>query len=84
MFTNLVGVDGLRIDIEVAGDAGAEAGGIKNGTGADNLFGGEAGEFVSIIGQDIHRIGDDEENTIKARSHDLFNHALEDVDVFLE
>lgn len=44
MFADDVGVNGLRINIEIVGDTGAESGGIEDGAGADDFFGGEAGK----------------------------------------
>ena len=82
MFADLIGMDGFWIDVEIAGDAGAEAGGVEDGAGADDFLSGEAGEFVSIVSKYVHRIGDNKEKPIKTGSHDLLDHALKNVDVF--
>ena len=84
MLADLVGVDGFGIDIEVAGDAGAEPGGVENSAGADDFLGREAGEFVSVVSEDVHGIGDDEEDTAEAGGHDLLNHAFQNIDIFLQ
>ena len=84
MFGDLEGVDGLRVDVEFFREFEAEAGGVKNGAGADDVFGGEAGVFPGEVGHDVHGVSDDEEDAAEAVSHNFFNHGAEDAGVFLE
>lgn len=78
VLTDLVGVDGFRMKVEKRGDFGAEASGVENGTGADNAILGEAGVFPDEIGEDVHRVGNDEKNAVKTRLHDFFDHGFDD------
>ena len=84
MFANLIGVDGLGIDVEVAGNAGAETGGVEDGARADDFLGGEAGKLHGIIGEDIHRVSNDKEDAVKAAVHDLLDHTFQNIGILLE
>ncbi len=54
----------------------AQTGGIEAGTGSDNPGIRQAGELLYPIGNDIHRICNDDKDAIKARLHDFRNHFL--------
>ena len=82
MFADLVSVDGFGVDIEIACNTGAKAGRIEYGTRANYSFGWETGEFHCVISENIHGIGNNQEDAVEAAIHDLINHAFEDVDVF--
>ena len=72
-----VGVDVLRIHVEVAPEQRAEAGGVQHRAGADDASGGHAapgGEMRRQVGHDVDRIGDDHEygvgRVLQHRRHD--------------
>ena len=56
MLADLVSVDRFGVDIEVASDAGAEAGSVKDGAGADNALSRETGELHGVVSEDVHGV----------------------------
>ena len=64
MFAKDIGVDGLRCDAKVAADKTAEAGGVKDGAGADHAGGRQAGEAGGDMGHHVDGVGGDEEDRI--------------------
>ena len=61
-----------------------ETGGVKNGAGADHALGGEAGDTLCGVGQYIHGIRDDHENTGEAGGGEVRQNAFEDRDIFID
>ena len=83
MLAQNVSVDVLLADGEVLGQAGAEPGGVQNGAGADDPVGGQAGDLAEHVGQDVHRVADQDVDGVGSMADDVGGDALEDVDVGL-
>lgn len=56
------GVDAARVDADQPAEERLEAGGVERGAGADHLAFGEAGELPDVLRDEVHRVGDDEED----------------------
>ncbi len=55
MLAKDVGMNVLLVDVVIFRDAGTQAGGIQDRTGADNVALGQAGDLVEDIGQGYRR-----------------------------
>ena len=83
MLAHNVRVDVARVDIQVLTEHVLEAGGVQNGTGADDVALGQAGHLDGGIGEDVNGIGDDQQDTRETALADLRDDALEDGDVLV-
>lgn len=57
---------------------------IQVGSGTDDTVLGQAGELPGHVGEDIDRVGNDQQNTVWAQFNELGNDALQDVAVALD
>jgi len=83
MLTQHVGVYVLLVDGVVLGEAGAQTGGIENGTRSDDLVFGQIRAFMEHIRQNINGVADDDVNSIGSIACDLGDDVLHDVYVCL-
>ena len=83
MFTDDEGMNGTVIHTQMLTQLCFQSGRIQNGTGTDNPINRETGQLLCHIGQDIHRIGYDEENALTFPLCDLRNNALKDCHILL-
>jgi hypothetical protein len=60
MFTDHVGVNGVRIDVKNMADDLFQACGIEHGAGAHDACGRQAGNLGHPLGEDVNRIADDD------------------------
>ena len=77
------GMDILGADAEALSQFRLQTAGIQNGTGADDLALGQAGNLGKHIGQNINRIGNDDVVRIGSMGHNIGRHLLQDINVGL-
>ena len=79
MLADNIGVDVPKIHLRALPNHIFEAGCIQHRPRPDNLVGRKTRKLVGDIGEDIHRIGDDQQNSIvMAVFRDLLNDIFED------
>ena len=79
VFAVNMGMDILGADMEALCQLRLETAGIQNGTGADDLILGQAGDLMEHISQNIHRVTDDDILGIGSHRNDALGHILDDV-----
>ena len=79
-----IGLDIARVDLNVGTKHLLQTTGVEHGTGADDMALGQAGHLDGGIGQNIDRVGDDEQNAVEARLLNLGDNGLKDVDVLVD
>ena len=83
MLAKDVAVNVCRAYLVSLGDAGAEAGRVKQSSGSENAAFGNAGSFYELVCQNVNRVGDDYVKRVGASLCDQRNYRLCDVDVGL-
>ncbi len=78
MFTQNKGVNALRADLQRFGKRAAQAGGVEPDASANHLVARQAGKLPHLPGDDIARVGGDEENAVKAARHHLWDYLAHD------
>ena len=84
VLTHDIGLDIARVDLNVGTKHLLQTAGVEHGTGADDMALGQAGHLDGGIGQNIDRVGDDEQNAVEARLLNLGDNGLKDVDVLVD
>lgn len=69
-------LDILSVDIKMISNEETETGGVQVGAGTNDTVGGETGEFPSDVGENIHGVGNDEEDTIRGITNQRGNDLL--------
>ena len=81
MFADDGGVDGAGVDVELFAEDVAEALGVEEGAGADDLAGGQARLFLDDVGKDVDGVGRDEDDAVEAFGHELRDAGAHDDEV---
>ena len=81
MLADDVAVHAARIDAEPLADQGAQPGRVEHRARPDHAAGREAGELQRGVGQDVHRVRDDQQDGVRRGRGDLGDHAAEDLGV---
>ena len=84
VLTHDIGLNVARVNLDVGTKHLLQATGVEHGTGADDMALGQAGHLDGGIGQNIDRVGDDEQNAVKAGLLNLGDNGLKDVDVLVD
>lgn len=79
MLSQNVGVDGSRSDLEMFPQQRTEARGIQQGAGADDARRRESGNLCNDGGDDVHRIGGDDEQRVRSVPQDLGDDRLKNL-----
>ena len=79
MFSHAVTLDASGIHVHQLADQILQTGRINGSTGADDLILWQTGNLLYIVGQNIHRIGDHDKNTVEAALHNGRNNGLTDL-----
>lgn len=83
MFTENIGMNVLLRNVKVAGKSETQTRGIQRGAGADDLVFRDAGDFHEHVGDDVHRIADDDVQRVRCGLCDVRCNAFDDVDIRL-
>lgn len=83
MFTENIGMNILLRNVKVAGKSETQPRGIQRGTGADDLVFRDAGDFHEHVGDDVHRIADDDVQRVRCGLCDVRCNAFDDIDIRL-
>ena len=83
VLTHDIGLDIARVNLDVSAEHLLQTAGVEHGAGADDMALGQAGHLDGGIGQNINRVGDDEQNAVEARLLNLGDNGLKDVDVLV-
>ena len=83
MLAHDIGLDIARVNLNVSAEHLLQTAGVEHGAGTDDVALGQAGHLDSGVGQNINRVGDDEQNAVEARLLNLGNNGLKDVDVLV-
>ena len=84
MLAHDVGLDIARVDLDVGAEHLLQTAGVEHGAGADDVALGQTGHLDGGVGQNVDRVGDDEQNAVEARLLNLGNNGLEDADVLVD
>lgn len=84
VLTHDVGLNVARVNLDVSAEHLLQTAGVEHGTGADDMALGQAGHLDGGIGQNINRVGDDEQNAVEAGLLNLGDNGLKDVDVLVD
>src|SRR3954468_23072100 len=84
MFADNVGVNTAWIDVEVFAQEMAETRGVENRPRAYDTVGGQARPPQREVGEDVHRIGCDEDDSVRTVLRDLRNDLAEDCCVAID
>ena len=76
--------DKLRIALDMGTKHLLQTAGVEHGTGADDMALGQAGHLDGGVGQNIDRVGDDEQNAVEAGLLNLGDNGLKDADVLVD
>ena len=83
VLTHDIGLDIARVNLDVGTKHLLQTASVEHGAGADDMALGQAGHLDGGIGQNINRVGDDEQNAVEARLLNLGDNGLKDVDVLV-
>src|SRR5438552_10562946 len=81
MFAYDIGMDAVRIELQLLGQQIAEASSIKYCPCTDDGRAGKAGKLPGHIGHDVNRVGHNEENSFLTMLCQFRNKALKDLEV---
>ena len=84
MLTHDIGLDIARVDLDVGTKHLLQTAGVEHGTGTDDVALGQAGHLDGGVGQNIDRVGDDEQNAVEAGLLNLGDNGLKDADVLVD
>ena len=84
MLTHDIGLDIARINLDVGAEHLLQAASVEHGAGTDDVALGQAGHLDGGVGQNIDRVGDDEQNAVEAGLLNLGDNGLKDVDVLVD
>ena len=78
-----IGMDIFLRHVEMLGKTIPQSGCIQHSTGTDDLILRQSGDPGKYIGQNVHRVADDDVDGVRRRLHDLGRDLLDDVHVGL-
>ena len=84
VFTHDIGLNVARVNLNVSAEHLLQTAGIEHGAGADDMALGQTGHLNGGVGQNVDRVGDDEQNAVEARLLNLGDNGLKDVDVLID
>ena len=79
-----IGLDIARVNLDVGTKHLLQTASVEHGAGADDMALGQAGHLDGSIGQNINRVGDDEQNAVEAGLLNLGDNGLKDVYVLVD
>ena len=84
MLADDIGMHASAVHIQMLPKLIPESSGIQNGSGADDAVRGIARFLQRNIGQDVHRVGNDQQNAFKIPLFDLTDNRSHDLCIFLD
>ena len=79
-----IGLDIARVNLDVGTKHLLQTAGVEHGAGTDDVALGQAGHLDGGVGQNIDRVGDDEQDAVEAGLLNLGDNGLKDVDVLVD
>ena len=83
MLAENIGVHIGLVNIEIFGKSGSQPCGVQNRTRTDDVVVGKTGHLVECVGQNVHRVADDDINGIGRIFGDFGDDGLCDVHIGL-
>ena len=79
-----IGLNVARVNLDMSAEHLLQTAGVEHGAGADDMALGQTGHLDGGVGQNVDRVGDDEQNAVEARLLNLGNNGLKDADVLVD
>ena len=84
VLTHDIGLDIARVNLDMSTKHLLQAASVEHGAGTDDVALGQAGHLDGGVGQNIDRVGDDEQNAVEAGLLNLGDNGLKDSDVLVD
>ena len=84
VLTHDVSLNVARVDLDVGAEHLLQTTGVEHGAGTDDVALGQAGHLDGGVGQNVDRVGDDQQDAVKAGLLNLGDDGLKDVDVLVD
>lgn len=84
VLTHDISLNVARVNLDVSAEHLLQTAGVEHGTGADDMALGQAGHLDGGVGQNVDRVGDDEQNAVEAGLLNLGDNGLKDVNVLVD